>query len=73
MGAVTRDRGCFYYVPWIASFCACVAIAGEGVWVHYTNRAKNRTLDGLDVLGVDVQNTERIKPALIATAITYIW
>lgn len=72
MGTVTRDRGCLYYVPWIATFCTCVVIAGLGVWIHFTNTAKNKTLDGLDYLGIQIAHTQRIKPALIATAITYL-
>ncbi|GLI61162.1 hypothetical protein VaNZ11_003448 [Volvox africanus] len=72
MASITRDRGCLYYVPWIATLCVCLGIASLGVWAYYTRRCKDLTLEALDDLGIKAKNVDRINIALIATAITYL-
>ncbi|PNH10914.1 hypothetical protein TSOC_002319 [Tetrabaena socialis] len=72
MPSVTRDRGCLYYVPWLPSLCVCLCIASLGVWANYTRQGRNRTVDALADLDIEAKNLDRINPALIATAITFL-
>lgn len=72
MPSITRDRGCCYYVPYIATLCVCFAVASLGVWAAFTKKCRDYTIDALDELDITVKNLDRINPALIATAITYL-
>jgi len=45
---------------------------GIGVWVHFTNMSWDDTNNALQALSVSALNTERIRPALIATAVVYL-
>ncbi|GFR48315.1 hypothetical protein Agub_g10196 [Astrephomene gubernaculifera] len=72
MGSITRDRGCLYYVPWLATLCVIIAVTSLGVWAYFTKRCEDLTLGALDDLGISAKELNRINPALVATAITYL-
>ncbi|PNW87161.1 hypothetical protein CHLRE_02g111400v5 [Chlamydomonas reinhardtii] len=72
MPPITRDRGCLYYVPWLATFCVCLGVAGLGVWAYYTKQGQSKTLDALDSLDVTASNVGSLNSALLATAIVYL-
>eukprot|EP00199_Chlamydomonas_sp_CCMP681_P007238 CAMPEP_0119114156 /NCGR_PEP_ID=MMETSP1180-20130426/46399_1 /TAXON_ID=3052 ORGANISM="Chlamydomonas cf sp, Strain CCMP681" /NCGR_SAMPLE_ID=MMETSP1180 /ASSEMBLY_ACC=CAM_ASM_000741 /LENGTH=52 /DNA_ID=CAMNT_0007102561 /DNA_START=17 /DNA_END=171 /DNA_ORIENTATION=- len=45
-----RDRGCLYYVPWIALMGLALMGGAIGVWINYTTIVYNSTKEGLNYL-----------------------
>ncbi|MEW5310263.1 MAG: hypothetical protein WDW38_002079 [Sanguina aurantia] len=69
---VTRDRACCMYLPWIATVCTSLLIAGLGVWTKWTMECESLTVDALTALDVTVQYLDTVQTTLVATAVTYL-
>mmetsp|Transcript_19603 Transcript_19603/g.54621 ORF Transcript_19603/g.54621 Transcript_19603/m.54621 type:complete len:266 (+) Transcript_19603:218-1015(+) len=68
MSGLTRERGCWYYVPWMAIFGLCFLGGAIGVWIHFSILAYEETKDGLDQLEVEAPDFDIPYPAVVATA-----
>ncbi|KAF5842715.1 hypothetical protein DUNSADRAFT_5482 [Dunaliella salina] len=68
MSGLTRERSCWYYVPWVVIFGLGILGGAIGVLIHFSILAYEETKDGLDHLGVDALNFDIPYPAVIATA-----
>ncbi|KAG2499657.1 hypothetical protein HYH03_002595 [Edaphochlamys debaryana] len=72
MANITRDRGCAYYVPWLATVFVCFGIAATGVWAYYTKTSVNKTEDSVSYMDAYAPDLNRFNDSLVGTSIAYL-